>query len=347
MSGALPLSVIVCTHNRASYLPDCLASLARQQCDAPFEVVVVDNASTDRTPQILSEWCLRDTRFRAISEPRVGLSVAKNTGVRHARGRLLLFTDDDVIVDRGWVQSYDDFFRRTSCEFMIAGGPIVPVPHDLEAWPSWLDLKALPEIGLLDYREERTLGASEYVWGANMAIPVEHFSRVGLWDETVGRQGDTRGTFEDTEYQDRTRATGGAVWFCPRATLQHRVPREVISPPRILRTAFARARNEFLRQVVVDREEGRFSARDDYVRGLGLLAGGLARFTFWSLALTLRPTPASFRRAHTAAASFGRAVDLLRAGRESTRFSDTIGHVSFFVLDSVLFLVRAGGERRG
>ena len=98
---------------------------------------------------------------------------------------------------------------------------------------------------------------------------------------------------------------------------------------------------------MLQREQGRFLPRDDYVRGLGLLARELARFTFWSLALTLRPTPASFRRAHTAAASSGRAVDLLRAGRESTRLSDTIGHVSFFVLDSVLFLVRAGGERRG
>jgi glycosyltransferase involved in cell wall biosynthesis len=345
MSGTLPLSVIVCTHNRACYLPDCLESLAQQTCDVPFEVVVVDNASTDHTPQILAAWSLKDARFRPVLEPRLGLSVAKNAGVRAARGQLLLFTDDDVIVDRNWIRVYDDFFRRTPDEFVIAGGPIVPVPHDLEPWPDWFDLCALPDVGLLDYGEERRLRRDEYVWGANMAIPAERFRHVGFWNEAVGRQGEMRGTFEDTEYQDRVRAMGGATWFCSSASLQHRIPRDVIAASRILRTAFARARNDFWREVSLQREHGLFSPRDDYARNLAILGRHLTGFAFSSVGFTIRPTASAFRQAHAAAKSSGSAVDVLRAGRESTRLSATIGHASFFILDSVLAMVRAGGER--
>ena len=139
MKAELPVSIIVCTRNRAGYLPTCLGSLARQHCDEPFEVIVVDNTSTDETPRVLAAWCLGDSRFRSVPEPRIGLSVAKNTGVGLARGRLLLFTDDDVIVDPGWVRSYLDFFARHREDSIIAGGPIVPVAADLGAWPPWFD----------------------------------------------------------------------------------------------------------------------------------------------------------------------------------------------------------------
>lgn len=347
MNAAPAVSVIVCTHDRAGYLPACLRSLAQQDCESSFEVLVVDNGSRDETWQVLTEWCAQDSRFRAIQEPRLGLSIAKNRGVRHALGRLLLFTDDDVIVDRQWIRGYEEFFRRIPGEFVIAGGPIVPVPHDLQAWPRWFDHHAIRDVGLLDYGEERPLRPTEYVWGANMAIPAAHFCRTGLWDERVGRQGEKRGTFEDTEYQDRVREMGGGVWFCPASTLQHRILRETISPSRILRTTFAKARNEFWAQVVQQRQEGRFAPRHDYVRSLAVLAAGLTAFGLWSLAFTFCHTSFVFSRAHSAAASSGRAVDLLRAGRESTRLSAAIGHSSFFVLDSVLSLVRLAGERRG
>ena len=109
-------------------------------------------------------------------EPRIGLSVAKNTGVGLARGRLLLFTDDDVIVDPDWVRSYLDFFARHREDSIVAGGPIVPVAADLGPWPRWFDSCALPDVGLLDHAEERPLGRYEYIWGANMAVPAGIFA---------------------------------------------------------------------------------------------------------------------------------------------------------------------------
>jgi glucosyl-dolichyl phosphate glucuronosyltransferase len=343
----LPLSVIVCTRNRAQYLSTCLESLARQNCDLSFEVLIVDNASTDSTAAVIGDWCVKDARFRTASEPRVGLSSAKNTGVKLARGRLLLFTDDDVILDREWARAYLDFFERRGEDSIVAGGPILPIPHDLGNWPTWFDSCALADLGSLDYSEERPLGQYEYVWGANMAIPACHFSRFGLWDESVGRRGEERGTFEDTEYQDRVRAMGGTTWFCPSAKLQHRFPRPEVAPSRILRTAFVRGRNQFWKEVLLGKDEGGFSPRRDYFRCLRLLVSNMGSFAFWSLVFRIHRRRQTFVRAHAVAWSSGWSMDLLRAGRESSRLSFAIGHVSQFILDSVLNVLHSGEQKRG
>jgi len=319
--------------------------LAQQNCDVPFEVLVVDNASTDETPGLLHQWCLSDARFRMTREPNVGLSAAKNTGVRLARGRLLLFTDDDVVLDPNWVRSYLDFFGARPHDSIIAGGPIIPIPHDLGSWPNWFDLRALDDVGLLDYGEERPLTPPEYVWGANMAIPASCFSRVG-WNEHVGRRGEERGTFEDTEYQDQMWLTGVTTWFCPSAKLRHRVPRSQVSPSQVLNTSFRRGRNQFWKEVVEKRAEGQSCVRDDYVRGLSLLFGNLAALVFWSLVFKVRRTRAVFVRAHRRAWLSGWSMDVLRVGRESSRPWRAIGGAALSTVHAIGKLLDAGGKKK-
>ena len=165
------ISVILSTRNRAHCLPDTLTTLAAQDCDAPFEVIVIDNASTDNTPTLIAEWCRTDPRFRTAREPRLGLSRAKNAGIRMACAPLLLFTDDDMRVEPHWVEAYHNFFVRRKDDLVLSGGPVVPIPHDLGKWPDWLDEPALADAGLLHHREERVLRKCEYVWGGNMAVP--------------------------------------------------------------------------------------------------------------------------------------------------------------------------------
>ena len=98
-----------------------------------------------------------------------------------------------------------------------------------------------------------------------MAVPASNFSELGSWDESVGRRGEARGTFEDTEYQDRVRAAGGTTWFCPSAKIHHRWPTRTVTPSRILRTAFARGRNAFWKDVLIQKEAAVFAPRRDYV----------------------------------------------------------------------------------
>src|SRR6476620_7911729 len=102
----LAASVIVCTRNRANYLTRFLESLLSQECSERFEVVIVDNGSTDETPELIKEWCSQHTHFRSVLESRIGLSSAKNAGARSAQGHLLVFTDDDVLLEPHWLHSY-------------------------------------------------------------------------------------------------------------------------------------------------------------------------------------------------------------------------------------------------
>jgi glucosyl-dolichyl phosphate glucuronosyltransferase len=248
-------TVILCTRNRASLLPAALQGLANQVTNRVFEILVVNNASEDRTVDVIAEWCRRDRRFTTINEPQVGLSSAKNAGVKAARGHFVLFTDDDVLVEPNWVEAHVELLSAKD-GFTIAGGPILPISHDLGPWPKWLG-EASRDLPWLDHgAPARPLGRWDQVWGANMAMPRAVFDRVGLWNEELGRKGDARGTWEDLEFADRVRNSGGQVWFCPGAVIHHRIMPQRALPRPMLRYAFLRGQNDYLRSVWASDEPG-------------------------------------------------------------------------------------------
>src|ERR1700733_3890165 len=92
------VSVVIPTRNRADYLEVALASLARQQLDDPHEVLVVDDASSDRTAEVAATAGARWIR----NETPEGLNAARNTGVRMSGAPLIAFLDDDVDAPPGW-----------------------------------------------------------------------------------------------------------------------------------------------------------------------------------------------------------------------------------------------------
>jgi GT2 family glycosyltransferase len=349
MSSDVDVSVIISTRNRAAYLPDCLRSLAAQQGELPHEVIVVDNGSEDGTPELLARWCREHPEFRSTREERVGLSRGKNAGIRLARAPLMLFTDDDVFVPPGWIHSYVEFFSRHPQDTIVAGGPIIPAPEDLGAWPSWLGSDALIDVGMLDYVGERELQPPHYVFGANMAVTAAVFSRLGLWNEDLGNTPGERSTFEDTELQDRVRAAGGSVWFCPDAPIRHRVPRARSSPGRILQNAFGRGRNDFWKEVPASTGDLSAAPRIGLVRGLAALGWNLLVEGLTITWFRVRRRAESLERARQAAWRSGRTFEMLRSGRDQTRLYGRIGRVTFLarsVLTRLAPQIGAGGSGR-
>ena len=302
----MDISVVVATRNRCAWLDVCLEGLSRQDTVATYEVVVVDNASTDATAELITEWARRDDRVRMVREERLGHSAAKNAGLGAARGRAVLFTDDDVVVPPTWIESYASALRSSAGEGIL-GGAIVPVPDDLGPWPAWFDDAALGDVGMLDYGRTRPLIPEEYLWGANMGARRPVLDRVGGWDETVGRRGEERGTFEDTEYQDRARASRVPVWFSADLALQHRVPRASLTPRGVLRTTFLRAAVE--RRLDRRREPEVRGSRPGVRRDVLLAALRLASAMAWGVALRAMPVRAVFRRAHAATWRAGWSVE--------------------------------------
>ena len=329
------VSVIISTRDRAHYLTEVLRTLVAQDCDVPFEVVVIDNGSTDGTSELLREWCSRDSRIRTAYEPRPGLSRGKNAGIRIARAPLLLFTDDDVQVHPRWVAAYHELFSGSSRDtLLVAGGPIIPIADDLGPWPEWMAESALSDAGMLDHRQQRELQRFEYVWGGNMAVPRSLFERFGCWDESAGLQGTGRVTredsefFEDTELQDRVRKVGGATWFCSQAVVHHRVDRRSVTPRRICSTAFARGRNEFWQQRLRVWHDVERVPRRNALAATSELTANIVRWGFWLTLFRVSSRRSFFERARAAAAESGRSLESLHAGRKSKRLFLSVAKIA-------------------
>lgn len=242
------LSVVVATRNRAALLPACLDALARQRTDARFEVVVVDNGSDDATADVVEQRAACDPRIRLVSEPVAGLSRAKNAGIDSARGDLLLFTDDDVVLPQGWIAAYAGFFSLPRATPILAGGPVLAVAHELSQWPRWIGAGAAADLPRLYHGPvPRRLGTFDQLWGANMAARRALFTAVGGFDESIGVRGDERGTFEDVDLVERVIEHGGECWYLPAAVLYHRTAQAASRPRALAGRAFARGANDVLR----------------------------------------------------------------------------------------------------
>src|SRR5438445_13640762 len=114
----MDLSVILCTWNRAGNLAEALASIDACVVDPEiqWEVLVVDNNSTDETRAISESFIQKNPRrFRYLFERRQGKSFALNSGIEKAEGKIIAFTDDDLTVDANWITEIIELFRTQNC----------------------------------------------------------------------------------------------------------------------------------------------------------------------------------------------------------------------------------------
>jgi glycosyltransferase involved in cell wall biosynthesis len=227
-SDAPAVSVVLCTFNRATLLAGALTALARQVDGPPYEVVVVDNNSTDGT-RLVAEQFAADGRVRCVREPEQGLSHARNRGVATASADILAFTDDDVRVDATWIQSIARAFAEHP-EVDMVGGKVEP-EWETEP-PEWLRDVGQAPLALVDYGAEPlriTPAAPRCLIGANVAIRRRSLERLRGFSPRVQRVGDGIGSTEDHEFQTRLLETGALALYDPRIAARAIVPRERLS----------------------------------------------------------------------------------------------------------------------
>src|SRR5262249_55557461 len=121
---ALPsVSVVVCSYNGASTLEECLRSLVKLRY-SDYEVVLIDDGSTDETPQIAA----RFPEVRYGHQANMGLSTGRNVGARHARGDIVAYTDSDCVADEDWLTYLVHEMQQQKAD--LIGGPNIPPPDD-------------------------------------------------------------------------------------------------------------------------------------------------------------------------------------------------------------------------
>ena len=272
-AGPLQLTVAIPTYNRADFLRQTLAGLARQ--DFPpdaFEVLVIDNNSTDHTRAVVAEFASSTPPPRYVLETQQGLDYGRNRAIAEARGGIIVFADDDILMSPDWLtQLAAPLLTDSAHRIGAVGGEVIPVFPD--GLPPWVVEWHAP----LAFRADAgPLGAKDSPMGANLALPKWVFEKLGPFHTALDRAAGNYFSGGDSEMIRRVRAAGLEVWFAPAAAVQHQMPASRTTFRYATRHAFDSARSR-----VIDRADqpgaaayfaGRFLGNIFKALGFALLA---------------------------------------------------------------------------
>ena len=272
----MKVAVVIPTRNRAEALDTCLRSLRAQSLSADsFEVIVVDNGSTDGTRGIV----MAHQPYLHLAyafEPEPGLHIGRHTGMRLASSDLLVFADDDIVAESTWLAAVLDAFGDP--DVGLVGGNNLPL-FEVEP-PEWLRVwwerpmrhgRALGHLSILDFGNGRFTIDPGYVWGCNYAIRRQALLAAGGFhpDGVPAERLRWRGDGE-THVSDWVRRSGQRTLFDSSASVRHRVPAARMTPEYFARRAYAQGVSDSYTDV---RRRGRApSSLIDRVRRRGRIA---------------------------------------------------------------------------
>lgn len=224
------ISVVVPTFRRGSSLKNCLEALAGQNFPGrDFEIVVVNNDPTDKTVETIASQFRqqlpqdRQDHVRVAVCPVPGLSHARNAGISEARGEVVCFVDDDVVVEQGWMAWIWEAFESHPGVGAVGGTIAVRIP---DPRPRWI------KVGMEEYWSHFAPGYTEYTevknwwqypWGANWSARRRALLEIGGFRTRYGRQGEGYAGGEEIVAASLIRQLGYSVAIEPRAIAHHRV----------------------------------------------------------------------------------------------------------------------------
>ena len=242
---ALRVTVAIPTYNRADFLRQTLAGIVAQQFPRDhFEILVIDNNSRDHTAAVVAEFAASHPAPRYIREEQQGLDHARNRALTEARGEIIVFGDDDILVKPDWLaQIAVPLLADPARRIGAVGGEVIPVfpdglPDWVREWHSPLAFR--PDLGPLE--------AEHSPMGANLAFPAWVFTQLGPFHTALDRSAGNYFSGGDSEMIRRVRAAGYEVWFAPAADVQHQMPASRTTFRYASRHAFDSARSRVIDQ---------------------------------------------------------------------------------------------------
>lgn len=222
------ISVVICTHNRAGVLREAIESVVEQTAAFAFELVVVDNGSSDSTPHVVRQF-ERHGFVRYEHEAALGLCYARNTGWQKARGDIVAYLDDDAIALPGWLKAVAEAFMLYP-NAGIAGGRVEPIWEAPR--PAWLSDNIALSLSILDWcAEAKAIDDIRLQWlvGTNIALRRHLLEEVDGFDPSLDRVGSNYLSNGDIDLQMRVLDSDREVIYFPAMAVRHRVPASRLS----------------------------------------------------------------------------------------------------------------------
>lgn len=228
MAEQYEITAVISTYNRSQILGRALESILGQQNEGVrYEVIVVDNNSTDATREVVESYLARgQPNLSYLFEPEQGVSYTRNTGIASARAPIIAFADDDVRVAKDWIANIKRAFDQHP-EIDCIGGKVLP---DWQTKPpAWLTLNHWMPLALLDYGNEPFyISANKRLClvSANLALRRQLLTETGLFAPDLQRVRDNIGSMEDMELLERIWQTGRECLYVPNLIVTTEVPVE-------------------------------------------------------------------------------------------------------------------------
>lgn len=256
----LQISAIVCTYSNASLLRRTLDSLIKQTLPPQeYEVIVVDNNSTDNTPDVVRDFQERCShQIHYVLETTQGLSAARNTGVQQSSGPVISFIDDDAEADPGWLAAVVEAFRQNPDAWGVGG-------NTFAIWdakrPAWLTDDFLGNLSIQDRGpEKRKLTIHEHILGTNCSFRREVFADIGDFPTDLGRVGKSLLAGEEAELCRRIHLKGKSMYHVPDVIVSHHVTPERMTRSYLRRRCYL---SGLSRAFYVSRTDGTSFARNE------------------------------------------------------------------------------------
>jgi glycosyltransferase involved in cell wall biosynthesis len=245
----MDLSIILASYNRRDYIIGALDSLYRQTLPKEsFEVFVVDNNSQDDTEALCKQYIADhpDASIHFLMEKRQGASFARNTGAAKARGKWLVFMDDDALAYPDFLQKIIAFYR-THVNAGGLGGRIIPkyIPSE----PRWMSRYVSSMVGNFDYSPETVEFAPlGYPLESNMVISKSDFDMAGGFNTSLpGVSGNYRIGGEGKALFYKLKAMGRTIWYDPNVIVEHVVEVNKLTREYLYRVASGQGRGDGVR----------------------------------------------------------------------------------------------------
>jgi len=249
------VSVVICSYNRAAHIGGALASLYQQTASKDhFEVIVVDNNSTDGTEQVVAKWRSdhTDGHFHYSTETKQGASFARNTGAQLAKGQWLCFMDDDAIATPSYIENIIQHIH-TKPEAIGFGGRIIPkyIPSE----PKWMSYYVSSLVGNFDYAPTAcAFEHGKYPIESNMIVKKDVYDAIGGFNTLIpGVVGTLRIGGEGKELFYKILALGYTIYYDPSICVHHVVEVKKLTSEYMYRVASGIGRGEQTRTKAISK----------------------------------------------------------------------------------------------